>query len=128
MVHFLLVIVILFIFGLICNYITVNLLNENLQDLAIGAVKYRKTIMFDIAVCMVLFIFTFKFLLWIGIVYYIIIAILEGILLIISVVTGLDEDIKNKQFDTDLWKVTLTKFLNEVSSIIVIFFLFSLLN
>ena len=128
MIHFLLVVVILFIFWLICNYITDNLLKKNSQDLAIGAVRYRKTIMFDIAVCIILFILNFDFLLWIGISYYIIITILEGIFLTISVISGLDEDIKNKQFDIDLWKVTFAKFLNEISSIVMIFFLFSLLN
>lgn len=128
MLNYFLIIIIFLIFWLICNYITRNLLKANLDDLAIGVVKYRKTIMFNILAMTFFFLLDFNFLLWIGIIYYIIISILEGILLVVSIVTGLDEDIKNRCFDINLWKVVLTKLLNELTSIGSIFFLFSLLN
>lgn len=128
MISYFFIIILFLVFWLICNYITNNLLKANLNELAVGAVKYRKTIMFDIFAITFFFLLDFNFLLWIGICYYIMISILEGILLMISIITGLDDDIKNKHFDTDLWKVVLAKLLNEVSSIVSIIFLFSLLN
>lgn len=131
MLNFLLVnIVIFFIFWLVCNQITKNLLNQGEEDLAIAAMRYRKTIMYSIFISIILFFFNFNFnfFTWIGIIYYIIISILEAILLIISFITGIDEDIKNKYINVELWKVTFTKLLNEITSIIMIFFLFSLLN
>ena len=113
-------IIILFIFWYICNNILEKALEQynELNEYTIALVKYRKTIMFDII----------AFLLWIGIVYYIIISILEGILLVISLITGLDEDIKTKQIDKDLWLIFTSKLLNEISSIIMIFTLSTLLH
>ena len=84
--------------------------------------------MFDIIVLIILTLFNIKFLIWLAIIYYIIIGIFEGILLIIAFVTGLDNDLKNKKIDKDLWIIFIAKFLNEISSIIMIFTLISILN
>ncbi len=123
-------IIILFIFWYICNNILEKALEQynELNEYTIALVKYRKTIMFDIIALIFFFIFDINFLLWIGIVYYIIISILEGILLVISLITGLDEDIKTKQIDKDLWLIFTSKLLNEISSIIMIFTLSTLLH
>lgn len=120
---------IFFIFWLICNVIVRKTLYDNMSDkLVVVATKYRKTIMFDIIVIFIFIIFNFNFLLWLGIAYYIIIAILEGILLIISIFTNLDYYIKEKIFETNMWLLVLTKLLNEIATIMMIFALFSLLN
>lgn len=125
---FILMIIILFIFWLICNYILKRFLvrYQDLNDYTVSALKYRRTIMFDILALIFIFIFNFKFIKWIAIAYYIIIAILEGILLIIAFITGIDNDIKNRQIDTDLWVLLLSKFLNEVSNLIMIFMSFKI--
>ncbi len=120
---------IFFIFWLICNVIVRKTLYDNMSDeLVVAAVKYRKTIMFDIIAIFLFMIFNFNFLLWLGIAYYIIISILDGILLIISLITNLDYYIKEKIFETNMWLLVLTKLLNEIASIMMIFALFSLLN
>lgn len=120
---------IFFIFWLICNVIVRKTLYDNMSDkLVVVATKYRKTIMFDIIVIFIFIIFNFNFLLWLGIAYYIIVAILEGILLIISIFTNLDYYIKEKIFETNMWLLVLAKLLNEIATIMMIFALFSLLN
>lgn len=120
---------IFFIFWLICNVIVRKTLYDNMSDeLVVAAVKYRKTIMFDIIAIFLFIIFDFNFFLWLGIAYYIIMVILEGILLIISIFTNLDYYIKEKIFETNMWLLVLAKLLNEIATIMMIFALFSLLN
>ena len=130
-------IIILFIFWIIVNYILKQAINRHkivieiireLDEYTASILNYRKSIMFDIIVLIILTLFNIKFLIWLAIIYYIIIGIFEGILLIIAFVTGLDNDLKNKKIDKDLWIIFIAKFLNEISSIIMIFTLISILN
>ena len=123
-------IIILFIFWLIVNYILKQTINRHkivieiigeLDEYTASILNYRKSIMFDIIVLIILTLFNIKFLIWPAIIYYIIIGILEGILLIIAFISGLDNDLKNKKLDKDLWTIFIAKFLNEISTIIMIF-------
>ena len=124
-----LLIVLFFIFWCICNYIVKYFLNNNAEDsFVISAVRYRKTIMFSILALVFFIFFDINFLTWIGIIYYIIISILEGIMLVISVITNLDYYIKERIFETKMWLLVLAKTLNEVSSILMTVTLFSLLK
>lgn len=125
---FILMIIVLFIFWLICNYILKKLLAkyQDLNDYTISILKGRKILMFDIIVLIFLFIFNFSFIKWIAIAYYIIIAIIEGIFLIMEFITGIDYDIKNKQIDTDLWLLFLSNLLTELANLIMIFMLFTI--
>lgn len=119
-------IILLLIFWLITNYIFNKY--KTLNDFSITILKSRKTIMFNMIVLVFFILFNIKILVWIAIIYYIIIGILSGILLIISFITGLDENIKNKNIDTDFWNMCIVNFLNEFSNIIMIFTLISLVK
>lgn len=123
-------IVIYFIFWFICNYIAQIFLQDDSlsEEFLISAVKYRKTIMFNIFGLIFFMIFDINFLLWIGIIYYVIISILEGIMLVISIITNLDYYLKEKIFEKELWYLVLAKTLNEVVSISMIFILSSFLK
>ena len=128
MMEFIISIVLLFILWLICNYILKILLNKYLElnDYTIAALEYRKTIMFDIFVLIFIFIFNFKIIRYIAVLYYVIIVLIEGILIIIATVSGLEDDIKNKKIEKNLWLLLSSKFLNEIASIIMILALFNL--
>ena len=124
-----LLIILFFIFWCVCNYIVKYFFNNNANDdFVMSAVKYRKTIMFFILALVFFIFFNINFLTWIGIIYYIIISILEGIMLVISLITNLDYYIKEKIFETKMWLLVLMKTLNEVSSILMVIILFSLLK
>lgn len=124
-----LLIILFFIFWCICNYIVKIFLNNNLtDDFVLSAVKYRKTLMFNILALIFFTLFNINFLIWIGIIYYIIVSILEGIILIISIITNLDYYIKEKVFETHMWLLILVKMLNEITHIIMLITLFSMLN
>lgn len=124
-----LLIILFLIFWCICNYIVKKFLDYNIQEeFMVSAVKYRKTIMFNILALIFLIFMDIDFLTWIGIVYYIIISILEGIMLAISIITNLDYYIKEKIFETHMWLLVLVKTLNEIVSIFILFELFSLLK
>lgn len=84
--------------------------------------------MFDIIALLFFIIFDINFLLWLGIIYYVIIAILEGIMLVISVITNLDYYMKEKIFEKEMWLIVLAKTLNEIVSVSMIFILSSLLK
>lgn len=84
--------------------------------------------MFDIIALLFFIIFDINFLLWLGIIYYVIIAILEGIMLVISVITNLDYYMKEKIFEKEMWLIVLAKTLNEIVSVLMIFILSSLLK
>lgn len=123
-----LLIILFFIFWCICNYIVKIFLNNNLaDDFVLSAVKYRKTLMFNILALIFFMLFDMKFLIWIGIIYYIIVSILEGIMLVISVITNLDYYIKEKVFETHMWLLVLAKMLNEIAHITMAITLFSIL-
>lgn len=128
--NLIIILIILFAFWCMCNYITILFVNKygESNEVSISAYKYRKNIMFDILALIFFFIFDINFIKWIGIIYYVIISIIEGILLVVSIITGLDEDIKNKKVDRVLWSLVLVKLLNELSSIIMIVALFEILN
>ena len=123
-------IVALLLLWCICNAIVSNMLKKygELNDYISSLLQYRKTIMFDILSLIFLVIFNIKLFLWIAIIYTIIMIIFEGILIIIALITGIDDDIKTKQVDKDLWLIFTCKFLNEIASIIMLFTIFSLLN
>lgn len=123
-------ILIVFIFWIICNFIVREILNINplAEEFIISAVKYRKTIMFDIIALIFFIIFDVNFLIWLGIIYYVIISILEGIMLVISIITNLDYYLKEKIFEKELWLLVLEKTLSEIVSISMIFILSSLLK
>ena len=123
-------ILIFFIFWIICNCIVKRMLQDGSlsEEFIISAVKYRKTIMFDIIALIFFIIFNVNFLLWLGIIYYVIISILEGIMLVISVITNLDYYLKEKMFEKELWYLVLAKTLNEITSISMIFILSSFLK
>lgn len=123
-------ILIFFIFWIICNYIIEKMSRDGSlsEEFIISAVKYRKTIMFDIIALLFFIIFDINFLLWLGIIYYVIIAILEGIMLVISVITNLDYYMKEKIFEKEMWLIVLAKTLNEIVSVSMIFILSSLLK
>lgn len=123
-------ILIFFIFWIICNYIVERMLQDSslVEEYIISAVKYRKAIMFDIIALIFFIIFNVNFLLWLGIIYYVIISILEGIMLIISIITNLDYYLKERIFEKELWILVLAKTLNEIISVSMIFILSSLLT
>lgn len=124
-----LLIILFLIFWCICNYIVKKFLDDNMQEeFVVSAVKYRKTIMFNILALIFLIFMDIDFLTWIGIIYYVIISILEGIMLVISIITNLDYYIKEKIFETHMWLLVLVKTLNEIVSIFMLFELFSLLK
>ena len=101
---------------------------NELNEFVMSCVKYRKTIMFDIILMIVFYIFNINFITWIGIVYYIIISIAEGILTVIAFISGIDDDINGKKLDKEAWALFIPKMLNEISSVFMIFFLFSILK
>lgn len=124
-----LLIILFFIFWFIWNYTVKIFLSNNLtDDFVLSAIKYRKTLMFNILTLIFFMLFDINFLTWIGIVYYIIISILEGVMLVISVITNLDYYIKKKEFETHMWLLVLAKTLNEITHIIMTITLFSMLN
>lgn len=124
------VLIILFVSWCVCNYVVILFVNKygEQNELTLSAWKYRKTMMFDILSLIFLFIFHVNFLIWIAIIYYILISIIEGILIIIGLTTGIEEDIKNKKLDEDLWSLMVTKILNEIASILMIITLFGILK
>ena len=122
-------VLIIFIFWLICNTIVRKLIKENsYQEVIISSVKYRKTLFFDIVAIVIFTFLNIAFLNWIGIIYYILISIIEGIMLVIALVTNLDFYFKEHIFEKEMWLLVIVKFLNETASIIVDFSLFSLLE
>ena len=123
-------IIILFILWLINNTILRTALKkyQELNDYTTPLLKNRKTIMFDIILLIFFIVFDINFLLWIGIIYFIIISIVLGLLLIISLITGIDSDLKNRTVDKDVWTMFFSNCLNVISSIIMIFTLLSLLT
>ena len=122
------VIIILFILWIICNSILKNLLNKcrEFNEMINAALNYRKSIMFDILVLLCVFIFDVNIIRYIAIIYYIVIALFEGILIIISCVSGIKDDVTNNCIDKDLWILLFSKVLNELASIIMIIELLSL--
>lgn len=122
-------VLIIFIFWLICNTIVRKLIKENLyQEVIISSVKYRKTLFFDVVAIVIFTFLNIAFLNWIGIIYYILISIIEGIMLVIALVTNLDFYFKEHIFEKEMWLLVIVKFLNETASIIVALSLFSLLE
>ena len=122
-------VLIIFIFWLICNTIVRKLIKENsYQEVIISSVKYRKTLFFDIVAIVIFTFLNIAFLTWIGIIYYILISIIEGIMLVIALVTNLDFYFKEHIFEKEMWLLVIVKFLNETASIIVALSLFSLLE
>ena len=122
-------VLIIFIFWLICNTIVSKLIKENsCQEVIISSVKYRKTLFFDIVAIVIFTFLNIAFLTWIGIIYYILISIIEGIMLVIALVTNLDFYFKEHIFEKEMWLLVIVKFLNETASIIVALSLFSLLE
>ena len=122
-------VLIIFIFWLICNTIVRKLIKENLyQEVIISSVKYRKTLFFDVVAIVIFTFLNITFLTWIGIIYYILISIIEGIMLVIALVTNLDFYFKEHIFEKEMWLLVIAKFLNETASIIVTLSLFSLLE
>ena len=122
-------VLIIFIFWLICNTIVRKLIKENsYQEVIISSVKYRKTLFFDIVAIVIFTFLNIAFLNWIGIIYYILISIIEGIMLVIALVTNLDFYFKEHIFEKEMWLLVIVKFLNETASIIVALSLFSLLE
>ena len=122
-------VLIIFIFWLICNTIVRKLIKENLyQEVIISSVKYRKTLFFDVVAIVIFTFLNITFLTWIGIIYYILISIIEGIMLVIALVTNLDFYFKEHIFEKEMWLLVIVKFLNETASIIVALSLFSLLE
>ena len=120
-------VLILFIFWVTINAILKKLLNKSidnskteeirlsLQQLASGALSYRKTVMFDIIIL----------LYWIAIVYYIVMAFISGILIITSLNNEMYYE-GNKPIINELWLLFWAKLLNEISDIIMIFTLWAL--
>lgn len=122
---------ILFIFWIIVNEILKNLLNKcqnndqeyeikiAIADLSLATLSYRKTIMFDIIVLFILCFFDVEFLFIVAIIYYVVIAITGGILIVNALTTELNLP-SNKVIIKELWCVFLAKVLNEISDIIMI--------
>ena len=123
-------ILIFFIFWIICNCIVERMSRDDSlsEEFITSAIKYRNAIMFDIIVLIFFIIFDVNFLLWLGIIYYVIISILEGIMLVISIITNLDYYLKERIFEKELWILVLAKTLNEIISVSMIFILSSLLK
>lgn len=123
-------ILVFFIFWIICNCIVERMSRDGFlsEEFIISAMKYRNAIMFDIIALIFFIIFNVNFLLWLGIIYYVIISILEGIMLVISIITNLDYYLKEKIFEKELWILILAKVLNEIISVSMIFILYSLLK
>ena len=123
-------ILIFFIFWIICNCIVERMSRDDSlsEEFIISAIKYRNAIMFDIVVLIFFIIFDVNFLLWLGIIYYVIISILEGIMLVISIITNLDYYLKERIFEKELWILVLAKTLNKIISVSMIFILSSLLK
>ena len=123
-------ILIFLFFWIICNCIVKRMLQDGslAEEFIISAMKYRNAIMFDIIALIFFIIFDVNFLLWLGIIYYVIISILEGIMLVISIITNLDYYLKERIFEKELWILVLAKTLNEIISISMIFILSSLLK
>ena len=123
-------ILIFFIFWVICNCIAERIShNSSLsEEFIISAIKYKKAIMFDIIALIFFIIVDVNFLLWLGIIYYVIISILEGIMLVISIITNLDYYFKERIFEKELWTLVLAKTLNEIISVSMIFILSSFLK
>lgn len=121
-------ILIFFIFWIICNCIVERMSRDDSlsEEFIISAIKYRNAIMFDIVVLIFFIIFDVNFLLWLGIIYYVIISILEGIMLVISIITNLDYYLKERIFEKELWILVLAKTLNKIISVSMIFILSSL--
>lgn len=122
--------IVLFIFWILCNIILKSFLNkyQTLEELGLAVLKCRKNIMFDIISLAFFVFFDLNFFTWIGIIYYGIMIIIEGILLVIALITGIDEDLKNKTLNKDLWLILLANSLNEISSILILRVLFLILN
>lgn len=122
--------ILLFIFWLICNFILKEFLNKYqcLNELVEASLKCRKNIMFDIFALAFLVIFDLNFFIWLGIIYYGIMTIIEGILLVIALITGIDDDLKNKRLNKDLWLMFFANLLSEFSSILILRVLFLILN
>lgn len=122
-------VIIIFIFWVICNTIVRKLLLENAyQEIIISAIKYRKTLIFDIIAIIIFTFLDMTFFTWIGIIYYILISIIEGSLLIISLITNLDFYFKEHIFEKEMWLLVLSKLLNEIASVMAVISLFSLLK
>ena len=128
-------ILVIFIFWLIVNIILNTLLTRSqnseifeikftLEEFALSVLRYRKTIMFNIITILVLHFFKVNFLYWAAIVYYIVIAITQGILIISSLTTELTRP-ENKIIINNLWLVFISKVFDELSNIITIFTLVS---
>ena len=125
-------ILLLFIFWLIVNTILKTLLGKyqddntpyEIKNILVEASKtvlnYRKAIMFDLITLLVLFIFNVKVLYWIAIIYNIIIAIIEALLIVVSFTTELNHE-GNEIIKNELWLVFWSKLFNEISSIILIY-------
>lgn len=122
--------IILFIFWILCNIILKYFLNKynTLDELGLAVLKRRKNIIFDIFSLVFFVIFDLNFFTWLGIIYYGIMAIIEGILLVIALITGIDKDLKNKTLNKDLWLILLANLLSEISSILILRVLFLILN
>ena len=86
---FLVSILIIFTFWLIVNFILKIELSKYLElnDLTKSILKNRKILMFNILVLIILFLFKSNILNWIIFIYYIILAIISFIILIISIIT-----------------------------------------
>ena len=121
-------IIVLFILWTIANCIVKIFIKKyyNLNDLVTATLKNRKTIMFDIISLIIIYILKFKFLIWITIIYYIVITILEAILIIISFITGFIEDYQKKVINKAIWILLLSNFINEISNIIMLYALFEI--
>lgn len=94
------------------------------EEIIIASTKNTKCIIFDIVALLFILWIDVEFIKWIAIIYYIIIIILSGILLIISVVTGIDEDFKNKKIDMLCWTLCSSNILREISNITILITLF----
>ncbi len=102
------------------NYNNSYEINSIYSELSISVLKYRKTIMYDLIFLLILFFINNSIFFWGAIIYYVIMAIIEAILIVISLTTELNNPC-NKIIIKELWLVFWSKLFDEISNIIMIF-------
>ena len=123
-------VLLLLIFWLIINTILKTLLNRSqnnnnyeinsiYSELSISVLKYRKNIMYDLIILLISFFINNFILFWVAIVYYGVMAIIEVILIIISLTTELNNP-GNEIIKQELLLVFWAKLFDEISNVIMI--------
>ena len=125
---FAIVIIILSIIWTLCNRLFKILLYryQECNEFVTIAFLYRKNLLFDIFCASLIFVFDFKILIYIAIVYYLVFIITEAIMIII----GIYSMIKEKDYSSEknsASKLMLCKLLSEFASIIMLEYLFNCL-